>query len=118
MSFVFDTMTGECIALSDNGKLSHPYTIDNESRLIEVVVYENQKRIISETWDGELVIESAADMMTITAPCYKDKKILIIKMSDWKRGRKVEIPKPMKCFVCGKLTCRGECDEDTFLGLI
>ena len=39
-------------------------------------------------------------------------------MSDWKRGRKVEIPKPMKCFVCGKLTCRGECDEDAFLGLI
>jgi hypothetical protein len=118
MSVVFDTMTGESIPLNDNGKLRHPYTIDDESRLIEVNVYENGKRVISETWDEEIVIESAADMMTLTLPYYKDKKILIVKLSEWKRGRRVDIPKPLKCFVCGKLTCRGECDEDTFLGLI
>lgn len=118
MSIVFDTMTGETIPLNDNGTLRHPYTIDEETRLITVIVYENGKRIDSEVWDEEMVIESAADMMSLTLPYYKDKKILIVKTSEWKRGRRVDIPKPLKCFVCGKLTCRGECDEDTFLGLI
>jgi hypothetical protein len=118
MSVVFDTMTGEPISLNDNGKLRHPHTIENETRLIDVVVYKDGKRVESNIWEEELTIDSAADMMALTLPYYKDKKILIIKMSEWKRGRRVEIPKPLKCFVCGKLTCRGECDEDTFLGLI
>lgn len=118
MSVVFDTMTGEVISLTDNGKLKHPYTINEETRLIDVNVYENGRKIVSETWDEELLIDSAADMMSMTLPYYKDKKILIVKQSEWKRGRRVDVPKPLKCFVCGILTCRGDCDEDTFLGLI
>jgi len=115
---VFDTMTGETIPLESDGKLFHPYTIDEETRLIGVVVYKDGKRIDSSVWEEEMLIENASDMMNLTLPYYKDKRILIIKHSEWKRGRRVDIPKPLKCFVCGKLTCRGECDEDKFLGLI
>jgi predicted dinucleotide-utilizing enzyme len=115
---VFDAMTGKAIALEENGKIRHPYTIGDMIRLVDVVVYENGKRIVSNHWDEELLVESAADMMILGSSAYKDKKIFVIKLSEWKRGVRVEIPKPFKCFVCGKLTCRGDCDEDTFLGLI
>jgi hypothetical protein len=94
------------------------YTIDDVTREINTIVYENGKRIVCDEWDEELLVESATDMMALYSPQMQDKKVLIVKLSEWKKGKKVE-PRPvLKCFICGKMTCRGECDEDTFLGLI
>jgi hypothetical protein len=94
------------------------YTIDEETREINTIVYENGKRIHSDEWDVELLIESATDMLALHSPQMQDKKVLIVKLSEWKKGKKVEPRVVLKCFLCGKMTCRGECDEDTFLGLI
>lgn len=94
------------------------YTIENETREIVAVVYENGKRIKSDEWDLDLLIETGSDMLSLTSPAFKDKKVLIVKLQEWKRGKLVEQPIALRCYLCGKMTCKGECDEDTFLGLI
>jgi len=113
---VLDSLTGEIVQLKQEKSNFYPYTIDNETRLVPITIYQNYEKIQSSTWDDELLVQNVSDMMDMNALC--EKKILIIKMSEWKRGRKVDILKPFRCFVCNKPSCLGECDEDSFLELI
>jgi len=114
----YDPITGSTIPLDTDAKQFTPYTCDEETRLVELVVYQQGKRIESYEWDEDLWIESATDMFALTSPQLSDKRVRIIDRKKWLKGKKVEQRTLLKCFVCGKPTCRGECDEDRFLGLI
>ena len=113
---VLDSLTGEIVELKQEKGNFYPYTIDNETRLIPISVYKNHEKIPSLIWDEELLVQNVSDMMDMNSLC--EKRVLIVKMSEWKRGRKVEILKPFRCVVCKKPSCLGECDEDSFLELM
>jgi hypothetical protein len=114
----YDPISGEAGGMDLKTTPKCPYTHGEETRLVDVIIYQNGKKILSEEWDDTLLIESSSDMSSLFGTEYASKRILVVKLRDWKRGRIVDITHTLKCFVCGKTTCRGECDEDTFLGLI
>lgn len=114
----YDPITGSIVPLVTDNKQYTPYTFGDDTRLVELVVYQDGKRVELYEWDEDLWIESATDMFALMTPQLQNKRIRIIDRKKWLRGKKVEITAVLKCFVCGKPTCRGECDEDRFLGLI
>jgi hypothetical protein len=112
----YDPITGSTTPLDLNAKQFAPYTFGDETRLVELVVYQSGKRVELYEWDEDLWVESATDMYALMSNQLKDKRVRIIDRKKWLKGKVVEeIP---LYFVCGKQTCRGECDEDRFLGLI
>ena len=114
----YDPITGSTTPLDVDAKQFAPYTFAEDTRLVELVVYQHGKRIESYEWDEDLWVESATDMYALMSSQLKDKRVRIIDRKKWLNGKLVEAAPVMKCFVCGKATCRGECDEDRFLGLI
>lgn len=114
----YDPITESTAPIDSDAKQFVPYTVDEETRLVELVVYQYGKRVESYEWDDDLWIESATDMFSLASPQLKDKRVRIIDRKKWLKGKKVDPTPSLKCFVCGKPTCRGECDEDRFLGLI
>jgi|Laugrefa1bdmlbdn_1035148.scaffolds.fasta_scaffold69919_1 hypothetical protein len=114
----YDPITGSTTPLDLDAKQFAPFTIFEETRLVELVVYQSGKRVELYEWDEDLWVESATDMYALMSPQLRDKRVRIIDRKKWLKGKRVEPAPVLKCFVCGKLTCRGECDEDRFLGLI
>lgn len=96
-----------------------PHTENEETRIADVVVYYNGRRIESDEWEATLFMESSADLLTLTAPQFIDKNVRVIKKSDWLKGKKIE-PVRLTCRLCNQpiAKCMGECDIDTFLDLI
>lgn len=96
-----------------------PHTEGDETRLTDVVIYHNGKRIESDSWDTFLFIESSSDLLSLTANQFIDKNVRVIKKSDWLKGKKIE-PVRLTCRLCKQPMekCMGECDIDTFLELI
>lgn len=114
----YDPITGSIVPLNTEAKQYTPYTVGEDTRLVELVVFQRGKRVECYEWDEDLWIESATDMFALTSPKMQDKRVRIIDSKKWMKGKKIELAPILKCFVCGKPTCRGECDEDRFLGLI
>ena len=96
-----------------------PHTEGEETRLVDVVVYCNGRRIESDKWDTTLFMESWSDLLSLTAPQFIDKQVRVIKKSDWLKGKKIE-PVRLTCRLCNQPMekCMGECDIDKFLELI
>lgn len=96
-----------------------PHTEGEETRLADVVVYCNGKRIESDKWDTTLFMESWSDLLSLTAPQFIDKQVRVIKKSEWLKGKRIE-PVRLTCRLCNQPMekCMGECDIDTFLELI
>ena len=96
-----------------------PHTEGEETRLADVIVYCNGRRIESEEWESTLFIESSYDLLSLSEPQFTDKNIRVIKKSDWLKGKKIE-QISLTCKLCGQPMekCMGECDIDTFLQLI
>jgi hypothetical protein len=115
---VYDPITDSSTPLDLQAKHKVEYTLDEETRLVPIVVYKNGKKINSDEWDETVFIETPFDILVLSNNEFIDKKVLVVKASDWKRGKKVETKILLKCTVCGSPNCRGECDEDRFLGLI
>lgn len=114
----YDPITGSTTPLDLDAKQFAPYTFGEDTRLVEIVVYKGGKRVELYEWDEDLWVESATDMYALMSAQLADKRVRIIDRKKWLKGKKVEPVALMKCFVCGKTTCRGECDEDRFLELI
>ena len=96
-----------------------PHTEGDVTRLAEVVVYRNGRRIESDVWDMTLFMDSWSDLLSLTAPQFTDKNVRVLKKSDWLKGKIIE-PVRLTCRLCNQPIekCMGECDIDTFLQLI
>lgn len=64
-----------------------PYTIFNETRMIEVVVYENGKKTDLTTWDEELWVERGEDWYALMSPQLRNKKVRIVDRELWLRSK-------------------------------
>jgi hypothetical protein len=98
-------------------KKSAPYRHLGELRNTPYVVYLNNRRIDSEDWDETLFMETSDDLYVLGSQSYKDKRVRLVRKDDWKKSPIIIEPN-LKCPICGKIDCRGECDEDRYLHLI
>lgn len=98
-------------------KLLAPYRYAGELRNTPLVVYLNNVKIDSTEWDVDIWVETSDDLYAISSDAYKDKRVRIVRKSDWKKSPIIIEPN-LKCPICGKINCRGECDEDRYLNLI
>lgn len=94
-----------------------PYRHLGELRDVKLTVYQNNLRIDSTEWDEILWVESSDDMYALNAPIFKDKRVRVVRKDDWKKSPIIMEPN-LKCPICGKINCKGECDEDRYLHLI
>jgi hypothetical protein len=94
-----------------------PYRHLGELRDVKLTVYQNNLRIDSTEWDEILWVESSDDMYALSAPIYKNKRVRVVRKDDWKKSPIIIEPN-LKCPICGKINCKGECDEDRYLHLI
>lgn len=99
--------------------IQQPHTEGEETRMADVVVYRNGRRIESDKWDTTLFMDSWSDLLSLTAPQFTDKNVRVIKKSDWLKGKYIE-PVRLTCRLCNQpiAICMGECDIDKFLELI
>lgn len=97
--------------------MNAPYRHLGELRDVKLTVYQNNLRIDSTEWDEILWVESSDDMYALNAPIFKDKRVRVVRKDDWKKSPIIIEPN-LKCPICGKINCKGECDEDRYLHLI
>jgi hypothetical protein len=64
-----------------------PYTIFGKTKMVEVVVYENNKKIDSDTWDEEYWIERGEDWYGLMSSHFKNKKVRIITREEWLKSK-------------------------------
>ena len=64
-----------------------PYTIFGKTKMVEVVVYENDKKIESDTWDEEYWIERGEDWYGLMSSNFKNKKVRIITREEWLKSK-------------------------------
>jgi len=64
-----------------------PYTIFGKTKMVEVVVYENDKKIDSDVWDEEYWIERGEDWYGLMSPGLKNKKVRIITREEWLKSK-------------------------------
>ena len=60
-----------------------PYTIFGKTKLVEVVVYQNNKKIESSDWDEEYWIERGEDWYGLMSTQLRDKKVRVITRESW-----------------------------------
>lgn len=60
-----------------------PYTIFGKTKLVEVVVYQNNKKIESRDWDEEYWIERGEDWYGLMSTQLRDKKVRVITRESW-----------------------------------
>ena len=101
-------------------QLKSPYTIDNVTRMVDVVVYRNGRKTKETEWEETMVVDSWSELLILADSRYADKNIRVVKKSDWDKGEEIKEVVKLRCTVCGKPAeqCMGECDLDTFLGII
>lgn len=97
--------------------MNAPYRHLGELRDVKLIVYQNNRRVESAEWDEELWVESADDMLALLTPLYQNKRVRVVRKDDWKKAPIILEPN-LKCPICGKINCKGECDEDRYLHLI
>jgi hypothetical protein len=68
--------------------MKSPYTIFGETKMVEVVVYKDGKRINETTWETELWVERGEDYYAMMSPQLKGKNIRIIDRELWLRSLK------------------------------
>lgn len=118
MTDAYDPITDSSAPLNLEAKQFTEHTVEEQTRVVPISVFLNGKKIIADEWDDVLWVETAMDMMSLSSESFRDKRVLIVKKTDWTKGAVVQPRVVLKCYICGKQTCRGECDEDRFLGLI
>ena len=60
-----------------------PYTTFGKTKLVEVVVYQNNKKIESRDWDEEYWIERGEDWYGLMSTQLRDKKVRVITRESW-----------------------------------
>lgn len=66
-----------------------PYTIFNQTRMVEVEVYHNGNKITDTEWDDELWIERGEDWYAMSSPQLRGKRVRVIMREQWLRGERV-----------------------------
>lgn len=63
-----------------------PCTIFGKTKMLEVVVYFNN-RILSDAteWDHELIIDRAEDWYALMSPSFKNQKVRVISLDEWRK---------------------------------
>ncbi len=64
-----------------------PYTIFNETRMVEVEVYVDGWKTEDTTWQRDLWIERGEDWYEMMGPDMKGKKVRVIRREDWLRSK-------------------------------
>lgn len=65
-----------------------PYTIFGKTKLVNVEVWQNGKRIESDTWDKEMWVERDEDMYGLIST--GNKKVRVIHRNEWLVAEEVE----------------------------
>lgn len=60
-----------------------PYTAFGQTKLIEVEVWQNNKKIESDVWDEELWVERSEDWYALMSSQLVNKKVRIIERNKW-----------------------------------
>lgn len=60
-----------------------PHTQFNQTRLCPLIVYHQNKEIVSEDWEEELWIERGEDWYALMSSNLVNKKVRVIKREDW-----------------------------------
>lgn len=66
-----------------------PYTIFNETKLVEVEVYKNGYKTEDITWEEELWVERGEDWYALGSSQLKNKRVRVIRREEWLRGKKL-----------------------------
>lgn len=66
-----------------------PYTQFNQTKMVPVVVYLDNKQIESDTWDEEMWIERGEDWYGLMSSELKGKKVRIITREQWLKSKPV-----------------------------
>jgi hypothetical protein len=64
-----------------------PYTIFNETRMVEVQVYRDGHKIAGTEWDKELWIERGEDWYAMQSPQLRGKRVRVIMREQWLRAK-------------------------------
>ena len=66
-----------------------PYTIFNETKMVEVEVYKNGYKTEDTTWEEELWVERGEDWYALGSSQLKNKRVRVIRREEWLRGKKL-----------------------------
>ncbi len=77
-------------------KKTAAYRYLGELRDTPYVVYQNNLRIDSDSWDETLWIESSEDLYALNNPIFKDKRVRVVRKVDWKKSPIIIEPN-LKC---------------------
>lgn len=66
-----------------------PYTIFNQTRMVEVEVYRDGHKIADTEWDDELWIERGEDWYAMSSPQLRGKRVRVIIREQWLKGERV-----------------------------
>jgi len=64
-----------------------PYIKFGKTKMVEVVVWLNNKEIESSEWDEEYWIERGEDWYGLMSPNFKNKKIRVITRDEWLKSK-------------------------------